>query len=296
MIEPVIRFLLTELEGIYVDCTLGLGGHSLKMFEAAGNGLRIIGIDRDEEALDEARKRLGKFGDRVKYICGNFGAIDRFLTGKKYNGFLLDLGLSSFQISDRKRGFSYMDDGPLDMCMGGEGRSVRELFATGDEREINRILRDYGEERKSRAIAHEIVSVRKRSELTRTSDLRSIVEKIVPQRKLFSSLSRVFQAFRIWTNDELENLKRFLPIATDLLLPGGRLVVMSYHSLEDRIVKDFFRGEEKGCVCPSDFPRCNCGREPTLKILTKRPLIPVQEEVEQNPRSRSAKLRVAERL
>ncbi|MBN2184109.1 MAG: 16S rRNA (cytosine(1402)-N(4))-methyltransferase RsmH [Candidatus Krumholzibacteriota bacterium] len=296
MSGPVIRFLITDPKGRYVDCTLGLGGHSLTIMETSGDELHLTGIDRDQAALAEARKRLKRFRKRITYIQGNFVDIDSHLKDLKYTGFLLDLGLSSFQISDSKRGFSYLDDGPLDMCMGSNGHSVRKLIAAGTEGQIRQILWDYGEEKNGRAIAREIVKTREEKEISRTSQLRSIVERVVPGHRLISSLSRVFQAFRIWANDELENLAGFLPKAVDMLEPGGRIVVMSYHSLEDRIVKDFFKREEKGCICPSDFPVCNCGKSPSLKVLTRRPVCPSPEEIVENPRARSAKLRAAERL
>ncbi len=295
MVEQVSRFLLTDSEGIYVDATLGLGGHAMNLLDAAPR-LRLVGIDRDGKALEEARRRLSRFGDRVVFIHGNFSDITAHLEGKKYCGFLADLGLSSFQISDRERGFSYMEDGPLDMSMGKGGRPVARLLAEASSREIARILRDYGEEKKSGVIAAGIVKARKNGALTTTAELGSIVGRIVPERFLISTLSRVFQALRIWANDELENIRTFLPQAAALLTPGGRLAVLSYHSLEDRIVKNYFRQEEKGCICPPDFPECACGRIPTLSVLTRRPVLPEPVEVDNNPRARSARLRVAERL
>ncbi|MCK4538082.1 MAG: 16S rRNA (cytosine(1402)-N(4))-methyltransferase RsmH [Candidatus Krumholzibacteria bacterium] len=296
MVEEVTGYLITDPEGIYVDATLGLGGHTESFLKAAGPKARVIGIDLDENAIRMARERLAEYGERVTYVCGNFRDIDTHLGGGKYNGILVDLGMSSFQISDRERGFSYMEDGPLGMSMGTEGRSVRSLLADGEEKEIADIIWRFGEEKKSRRIAKWIVKTRENEEIVSTSQLRLIVEKALPSRGLIGSLSRVFQAFRIWANDELENLRAFLPQAAALLIPGGRLAVLSYHSLEDRIVKNYFRQEEKGCICPPDFPQCNCGRVPTLKLLMRRAGKPSLEEIESNPRSRSARLRVAERL
>jgi 16S rRNA (cytosine1402-N4)-methyltransferase len=295
MVEPVVRFLLTDPEGIYVDATLGLGGHAMSLLETSP-ALRLVGIDRDRAALDEARRRLSKFGGRVSFIHGNFSDIASHLGGRPCSGVLADLGLSSFQISDRSRGFSYMEDGPLDMSMGSGARPVAKLLAEAPASEIAGILRDYGEEKKSGAIAALIVKARENGALTTTSELRSIVGRTVPARFLIGSLSRVFQALRIWANDELENLRAFLPQAAALLTPGGRLAVLSYHSLEDRMVKNYFRQEEKGCICPPDFPECGCGRVSTLKVLTRRPVLAGPEEVDNNPRARSARLRVAERL
>ncbi len=296
MSVPVIRFLITDPKGKYVDCTLGLGGHALEIMESTHQQARLTGIDRDGKALERARERLSSFGKRVSFIHGNFADIDSHLDDMKYSGFLLDLGLSSFQISDSERGFSYLEDGPLDMSMGYDGDSVRELIGTGTESEIRRILWDYGEERRGKAIAREIVRSREKEEITSAGQLRSIVEGVVPGHMLIGTLSRVFQAFRIWANGELDNLSTFLPKAVGMLRPGGRIVVLSYHSLEDRIVKSFFKQEEKGCTCPPDFPVCNCGRKPSLKVLTKNPVTPSSEEIAENSRARSAKLRAAERL
>jgi 16S rRNA (cytosine1402-N4)-methyltransferase len=296
MVEEVTGYLITDPKGIYVDATLGLGGHTENFLKAAGPEARVIGIDLDENAIRMARKRLAAFGERVTYVCGNFRDISTHLGGRKYNGILVDFGMSSFQIADRERGFSYMEDGPLDMSMGGDGRSVRSLLANGEEKEIANIIWRFGEEKKSRRIAKWIVKTRENEEIESTSQLRSIIEKASSSRGLIGSLSRVFQAFRIWANDELESIKVFLPQAAALLTPGGRLAVLSYHSLEDRIVKNYFRQEEKGCICPPDFPQCNCGRVPTLKLLMRRVGKPSMEEIESNPRSRSARLRVAERL
>lgn len=295
MVEPVVRFLLTDPEGIYVDATLGLGGHAMSLLEAAP-ALRLVGIDRDSVALEEARRRLSKFGGRVSFIHGNFSDIAAHLGDRPCSGILADLGLSSFQISDRSRGFSYMEDGPLDMSMGSGARPVAKLLEEASVAEIAGILREYGEEKKSGAIAALIVRARENGAMTTTSELRSIVGRTVPARFLIGSLSRVFQALRIWANDELENLRAFLPQAAALLTPGGRLAVLSYHSLEDRMVKNYFRQEEKGCICPPDFPECGCGRVSTLKVLTRRPVLAGPEEVDNNPRARSARLRVAERL
>ncbi len=294
--EPVTRFLLSNAEGIYVDATLGLGGHAMSLLDAGGEGMRVIGIDRDAAALERAKGRLSRYGSRVSYILGNFSEIGRLIGGISFNGVLADLGLSSFQISDRSRGFSYMSDGPLDMSMGGGKRSVTGLLAGADRKEIGNILREFGEVRRYRRIAGEIVAAREDKAIERTSQLREIVERAAGDRDLFGVLSRVFQAFRIWANDELDNLRIFLPQCVDLLRPGGRIAVISYHSLEDRIVKRFFRQEERGCVCPPDFPECVCNRRPSLNIITKRPVVPSEDEVAANPRSRSAKLRVAERL
>jgi 16S rRNA (cytosine1402-N4)-methyltransferase len=302
MVEQVAGYLLTASGVCYVDATLGTGGHAEHLLRrtAAGAGGRkpaaFIGIDRDPAALREARRRLRPFKGRITFVRGNFRGIAGILSGRECDGFLLDLGMSSLQLEDRTRGFSYMQDGPLDMSMGPASRSVIDLLAASTQRDIAVIIRKFGEERRHRAIAREIVKARDSGSMKRTSQLRAAVAKAVHAKDLTPALSRVFQAFRIWANEELENLEEFLGQAVDLLKPGGRLVIVSYHSLEDRIVKRFFRQEQKGCICPPGFPECRCGRTARLRIITRRPVTPSAEEVLDNPRARSAKLRAAERL
>lgn len=294
--DAVTSLLVAKAPGFYVDATVGTGGHAEHLMEAGGEGLRVLGIDRDGSSLEAAGERLSRFHGRISFACGNFRNIYRILEGQKCDGFLLDLGLSSFQLADTSRGFSYLRDGPLDMAMGKDGLSVLELLSSAREREIAALLRKYGEERRARAIAGEIVHTRDADGMTRTAQLRAAVERCVPARDAVASLSRVFQALRIWANDELESLREFLPKALDMLNTGGRIVVISYHSLEDRIVKNFFKLESRGCKCPPDFPECRCGGLVRLKVLTRRPLRPSREEIESNSRARSAKLRAAERI
>jgi 16S rRNA (cytosine1402-N4)-methyltransferase len=296
LVDEVVRFLMTGREGKYIDGTVGMGGHAEAILEAGGEKVRLIGIDRDPKALAAAGDRLRRFGDRVTLIQGDFSEISTHMTGGKCEGILLDLGISSLQIADRERGFSYLADGPLDMAMGPGGRDVEELIDTATETELAGIIRQYGEERRSRAIAREICRERSAGRIESTAGLRAAIEKVAPARDTISTLARVFQALRIWANRELEALAAFLPAALDLCAPGGRLVLISYHSLEDRTVKRFFQAEEKGCTCPSDFPECVCGRLPRLKVLTRRPVVPGEEEISENPRARSARLRAAERL
>ncbi len=296
LVDEVVRFLMTGREGIYIDGTVGTGGHAEAILEAGGEGVSLVGIDRDPRALAEASERLRRFGGRVKLVQGDFSDISRHSGGHKLQGALLDLGISSLQISDRERGFSYLEDGPIDMSMGPDGGDVRKLLEEASEEELAGIIRRFGEERRSRAIAREIVRERRSGKLERISRLRAAVERAAPPSDRISTLARVFQALRIWANRELDELNAFLPAAMELCAEGGRLVLISYHSLEDRIVKTFFRGEEKGCTCPSDFPRCVCGRKPGLRILTRRPVVPGDDEISENPRARSAKLRAAERI
>ncbi len=294
--ESAVEALLAMRGGLFVDATVGTGGHTELILRAGGDRVELLGIDRDPRALEEASRSLEPYGSRVRLVCGNFREIRRLLGPRSADGFLLDLGVSSFQLSDASRGFSYLNDGPLDMAMGRDGRSVRDFLASAQAREIGRIIREYGEEKRSGAIAREIVKRRDSRGMETTLQLRDCVAKAAPQRDMMGALSRVFQAFRIWANEELESLSEFLPGAIQCLNPGGRIVVISYHSLEDRIVKRFFRQEEKGCICPADFPECRCGRSPRLSVITRSAERPSEAEVERNPRSRSARLRAAERL
>jgi 16S rRNA (cytosine1402-N4)-methyltransferase len=296
LVDEVVRFLMTGREGKYIDGTVGTGGHAEAILEAGGEGVGLIGIDRDPRALEEAAARLVRFGGRVTLVRGNFADISGLAAAGSIEGVLLDLGLSSLQIADGGRGFSYMADGPLDMAMGPDDGDVEQLIDSASPEELAGIIYEYGEERRSRAIAREIVRERSGGRISSTARLRAAIERAAPAKDIISTLARVFQALRIWANRELESLSAALPAALGLCSPGGRMVLISYHSLEDRIVKRFFQAEEKGCTCPSDFPECVCGKEPRLKILTRRPVVPGEDEISGNPRARSARLRAAERL
>ncbi len=296
LVDEVVRFLMTGREGTYIDGTVGTGGHAEAILEAGGEGITLVGIDRDPKALAAAAERLESFGGRVRLVRGNFSDISKHMAGENCEGALLDLGISSLQIADGDRGFSYLEDGPLDMAMGPDDGDVQALLDTVSERALAGIIHEYGEARRNRAIAREIVRERSGGRIERTARLRAAIEKAAPPRDAVSTLARVFQALRIWANRELEALTAFLPEALELCTPGGRLVLISYHSLEDRIVKRFFKAEEKGCTCPSDFPECVCGKQPRLRVLTRRPVVPGEEEISENPRARSARLRAAERL
>lgn len=296
MVEETASLLVANPDGFYVDGTLGTGGHAEAIFRRGGERLSYLGIDRDPAAIEIARRRLAPFGERARIVQGNFRDLARFAAGRPADGVLLDLGISSLQLADGTRGFSYLADGPLDMAMGPDGRSVRELLATAEERELGRIVREYGEERRYRAVAREIARRRSREEIATTAALRDCVASVAPAADRFGTLSRVFQALRIWANGELEHLAAALPDAVSALAPGGRIVVISYHSLEDRIVKRFLRQEERGCVCPADFPQCRCGRAPRLRLVVRRALRPAPEEIERNTRARSARLRAGERV
>lgn len=296
LVEAVVNVVMTGQSGFYIDGTVGTGGHAEAILERGPAGVRLLGIDRDPAALEECRDRLSRFGDRVELVRGDFADVERIAGGRPCRGILADLGISSLQIADRGRGFSYLEDGPLDMAMGPGGRNLARFLQTADADEIAGILRGFGEERRSRRIASEIVRERRLGPIERTGRLRAAVERAAHPARIIPTLARVFQALRIWANRELEALEAFLPQALRLLVPGGRIAVISYHSLEDRIVKQFFRRESQGCQCPRDLPQCICGRTRTLRLLTARPVRPDDAETARNPRARSARLRAAERM
>jgi len=295
MKREVLDYLVTDPEGLYVDCTLGTGGHALEILRR-NRRVNLIGVDRDEAALEIARERLKSFAPRVEFFLGNFREPERYLGERRCSGFLLDLGISSFQLSDDRRGFSYMKDGPLDMAMGSGSRSVAKFITSADSRMIKDVLKEFGEVRTPGRIARSIIETRDRQKIERTFQLRDIVAGVVPPHRLYGTLSRVFQALRIWANDETGSLDDLLKSSLRHLKSGGRIVIISYHSLEDRRVKRFFRNKAKGCICPPDFPVCTCGKKPELRIITRRPVTPGREEIEENSRARSAKLRAAERI
>jgi 16S rRNA (cytosine1402-N4)-methyltransferase len=256
-----------------------------------------LGLDADPEALKVAGQRLAGFSDRVIFANANFDALETVAHAHGFDrvdGILLDLGLSSMQLADPTRGFSFQVDGPLDMRFDPQqSRTAADLVNTLPADELAGILWRYGEERQSRRIARAIVAARP---VHTTRELATIIERSMPRRGKVHPATRTFQALRIATNNELGALERALPQAISLLKPDGRLAVVSFHSLEDRIVKQFFREAERGCICPPDLPACVCGHEPTLRVLTRKPITPLAAEMERNPRSRSAKLRVAARI
>lgn len=297
LIAEVVAALVRGSGGAFVDGTLGAGGHADAVLEAAGPAARLLGIDADPVALAIARKRLERHGPRATIVHGNFrelGAICRRHGFDAVTGVLLDLGLSSMQLADESRGFSFRAGGPLDMRFGaGSGASAAEALRHLDEGELVRVLRHFGEEPFARRIAREVTLAMP----VRTAEaLAAAVERAVPRPKLADALARTFQALRVYVNEELEALSEALPQAVAVLAPGGRLAVISFHSLEDRIVKQFFRRESRGCLCPPEVPRCICGHTAALRLVTRKPITPAPDEVAANTRSRSAKLRVVERL
>jgi len=280
-----------------VDATAGAGGHSVALLER-GPGIRLLALDRDPDALALAAERLRPFGNRVELLRENFADLDRVLSGRPApDGILADLGVSSMQLEEGGRGFSFRRDGPLDMRMGKSGRTAADVVADSDVSELTRILREYGEERMAAKIARGIVQERsQRGPITSTRQLARIVARAKGTREKIDPATRVFQALRIEVNQELVALSSFLAAASARLNARGRLAVIAYHSLEDRIVKEAFRRESGACLCPPKLPACICGARRVLKILTRRPLVPSESEVRLNPRSRSARMRAAERL
>lgn len=298
MVTEVTEYLVTRTDGVYVDCTVGGGGHARPILLNAPAG-RLIGIDLDEAALSEARKTLESFGGRYELLHGNFSNLDAMVSKlgiQKVDGVLFDLGFSSLQLEDPERGISFADEGPIDMRLDRtSGETAGTLIAHSSERELASILFEYGEERRSRPIARSIVAARDAGKLKTTSDLAGAVLATKPTKRT-KTLARVFQALRIAVNGELSNLREGLRAAVDVLRPGGRLVVISYHSLEDRIAKHYFLKCEKPCTCPRELPECVCGAVPTLRVLTRRVVRPGPAETARNSRARSAKLRAAEKL
>ena len=302
LLEECIEGLNIKPDGIYVDGTLGGAGHSSVIASKLTTG-RLIGIDRDPVALKAAGERLAPYGDRVTLVHSNFCELDTALdslgiTG--VDGILLDLGVSSPQLDDGQRGFSYMADAPLDMRMNGEDAlDAKQIVNQWSYEELKRILYDYGEERFAPRIAAAICKRREEKEIETTLELVDIIRSAMPASALREKqhpAKRSFQAIRIAVNDELGSVERMLNDAMDRLNPGGRLAVITFHSLEDRIVKNAMQQAARGCTCPPEFPVCVCGKKPKVKILTRKPIVSGEKELNENPRARSAKLRVAEAL
>lgn len=303
MPDEVVTALHPHAGGRYLDGTLGGAGHTRLLLDTSAPDGRVLAIDADPLALERASTLLPEAiaGGRLLLSHGNFAQMGDLAKAADFapvDGILLDLGLSSDQLADRERGFSFAHDAPLDMRFDtSRGVSAADLVNTLPERELADIIWRYGEERRSRAIARRIGEARQRQPITRTGELARLVASVVHGRPGgIHPATRTFQALRIAVNDELASLEAALPAAIDLLRPGGRVAIISFHSLEDRIVKQTFQREERGCVCPPELPECVCGRKPRLHIVTRRPLIASDAEIAANPRARSAKLRVAEKL
>ena len=301
LLDECIEGLNIKPDGIYVDGTLGGAGHSYHIAERLTTG-RLIGIDRDPVALKAAGERLSPFADRVTLVHSNFcrmGQVLQELGISGVDGILLDLGVSSPQLDDGSRGFSYMTDAPLDMRMdNGDALSADTVVNTWSYEELKRILYDYGEERYAPAIAAAIVRKREVSPIRTTLELVDVIRSAMPPAALREKqhpAKRTFQAIRIAVNDELNSVSKAMDAAIPCLNPGGRLAVITFHSLEDRIVKNAMAAAAKGCTCPPEFPVCVCGRKPQVTVLTRKPIVSGEEELERNPRARSAKLRICEK-
>ncbi len=302
LLQECLDNLNIRPDGVYVDGTLGLGGHSFEIASRLTTG-RLIGIDRDETAIERAGKRLARFGDHVTLVHGNFSDTAQILDSlgiEAADGMLFDLGVSSPQLDEAQRGFSYRAEAPLDMRMDASGGlTAYEVVNTWDEDKLNRILWDYGEERYARRITAAILSARSMKPIASTQELVEIIKSAMPAAALREKqhpAKRSFQAIHIAVNDELGAISAMMDTAPDKLRPGGRLCVISFHSLEDRIVKNGIAARENGCTCPREAPICTCGFVRTLRSVSRKPILPSEEEKENNPRSRSAKLRVAERV
>jgi 16S rRNA (cytosine1402-N4)-methyltransferase len=296
LLEEIVEALAPERGGFFVDATVGAGGHAQALLER-GPEVHLLGLDRDPDALLLARAHLSGFGNRIELSEGNFAELDGVLRDRPpADAILADLGVSSMQLERAERGFSFRREGPLDMRMGRSGRTAADIVATASAEELTRILREYGEERMAAKIVRGIVAERARVPIASTRQLARIVAGAKGTREKIDPATRVFQALRIEVNQELVALSRFLVAAVRHLSAGGRLAIVSYHSLEDRIVKESLRRDSGACLCPPKLPRCICGSQRILKVLTRRPILPSEAERRANPRSRSARLRVAEKL
>ncbi|EEO40653.1 ribosomal RNA small subunit methyltransferase H [Fusobacterium vincentii 4_1_13] len=292
--------LVINPDGIYIDCTLGGGSHSEGILERLSDKGLLISIDQDTNAIEYSKKRLEKFGSKWKVFKGNFENIDTiaYMAGvDKVDGILMDIGVSSKQLDDPKRGFSYRYDVKLDMRMNTEQKiSAYDVVNTYSEEQLSKIIFEYGEERHARKIAKLIVEERKSSPIEKTSDLIALIKRAYPERASKHPAKKTFQAIRIEVNRELEVLENAMSKAVELLKVGGRLAIITFHSLEDRIVKNKFKDLATACKCPKDIPICVCGGVKKFEIITKKPIIPIDDELKNNNRSHSSKLRILERI
>ncbi len=303
LLDETIDSLNIKPDGIYVDGTLGGGGHSLEICKRLGEGGRLIGIDQDMDAIQAASKRLEKYQDKVDIVHSNYQDIESCLgelsiTG--VDGIVLDLGVSSYQLDNVDRGFTYREDTPLDMRMDqSQTQTARDIVNNYSEMELFRVIRDYGEDGFAKNIAKHIVKAREEGPIETTGQLNEIIKAAIPAKMRQGTghpSKKTFQAIRIELNHELEVLENSIDKMIDLLNPGGRLSIITFHSLEDRIVKNLFRRNMNPCICPPNFPVCTCGQAPKGKIITRKPIIPSDEEINDNKRAKSSKLRVFEKF
>jgi 16S rRNA (cytosine1402-N4)-methyltransferase len=303
LLAEVLQHLKLPKGGIVVDATVGAGGHARGIIEALGKQGFLVGLDVDDEALDAAAKTLAPFGQQIKLIRESYKNLDKVLTALslgKVDAFLFDLGVASFQFDEAERGFSYRFDAPLDMRFDRRQKlTAFQVVNEYSEKELVRVIREYGEERWAKKIAREIVLRRAKKPIESTSELVELIRRAIPapaRRRGPHPARRTFQALRIEVNKELEGLDEAIRAAVRWLNPGGRVAVISYHSLEDRTVKQVFKDLAEGCICPPDIPKCVCEKKALIRVVTKRAIRPSREEIEKNPRADSARLRVAERL
>lgn len=303
LLEETIDSLMVKPDGIYVDGTLGGGGHASEVCRRLGEGGRLIGIDQDADAIRAASERLKPYGDHVTVVRSNYVNIAQILSDlgiEKVNGIYLDLGVSSYQLDTAERGFTYRDENaPLDMRMDQRNtKTAADIVNTYTESDLYRIIRDYGEDKFAKNIAKHIVKRREEKPIETAGELTEVIKAAIPMKVRATGghpAKRTFQAIRIELNQELEVLKNSIDTMIDLLAPGGRLSIITFHSLEDRIVKNRFRTNENPCICPPGFPVCMCGKKSKGKVVTRKPILPSETEMEENPRAKSAKLRVFER-
>lgn len=302
LLQETVDELQVKPKGIYVDGTLGGGGHSYEICRRLDSEGRLIGIDQDAEALNAAKKRLEEFGDRTTFVKSNYEQMSDVLCQlgiEQVDGIVLDLGVSSYQLDNAERGFSYMENAPLDMRMDREQSiSARDIVNDYSEEELFRVIKEYGEERFARSIARNICRQRLDKPIETTFELVDIIRRSMPAKARNAKghpAKRTFQAIRIECNRELEVLRETLDTMVGLLRDGGRISIITFHSLEDRMVKTRFRQWENPCTCPASFPVCVCGRKPKGKVITRKPILPSKEEIEENTRAKSAKLRVFEK-
>ena len=292
MVEEILRYLLHDGSSLVLDATVGCGGHARAILDA-NTSVELIGVDRDGEALEQAREVLAPYKSRVRLVRASYVDLDRTLEGRKVDGALLDLGISSLQLDRPQRGFAYSREGPLDMRMSDEGQTARSLIERVDVTGLSDVLKCYGEVTGASKIARAIRTAVDKDSMATTFDLKNAVDTAFGGKAPPSVLSKVFQAIRIAVNHETENVQGFLDAAPRYVRQDSRLVFVAYHSLEDRLIKDFLKRESTDCLCPPKVPTCVCGHEASLEVLTRRVVKPLPEEIRKNPRARSARLRAA---